>query len=92
MRTNRTFAANCAATLASARSSFGGACRTNKLCGSIGRGLAGGALATTYYDPLMLTLMQDRELHTNDPRCDALIASRSHADIRTSVGKEQQRL
>jgi len=56
MRTNRTFAANCAAILASARSNFGDACQTKKICGSTRRGLAGVALATTYYNPLMLTL------------------------------------
>jgi len=38
MRTNRTFAANCAATLASARSSFGGACQMTTICGSTRRG------------------------------------------------------
>src|SRR5215471_17938608 len=56
MRTNRTFVANCAATLASARSNFGDACQTKKICGSTRRGLAGVALATTYYSPLILTL------------------------------------
>src|SRR5262249_32677489 len=56
MRTNRTFAANCAAILASARSNFGDACQTKKICGSTRRGLAGVALATKYYNPLMLTL------------------------------------
>src|SRR5215813_13576716 len=56
MRTNRTFAANCAAILASARSNFGDACQTKTICGSTRRGLAGVALATTYYNPLMLTL------------------------------------
>jgi hypothetical protein len=56
MRTNRTFAANCAVTLASARINFGCTSKMNKLCGFTRRGLAGVALATTYYIPLMLNL------------------------------------
>src|SRR6516165_6727455 len=56
MRTNRTFAANCAATLASARNNFGGVCHTKKIYGSTRRGLAGVALATSSYIPLMFTL------------------------------------
>jgi len=56
MRTNHIYAANCAATLASARGNFGGACQTTKVCGSTRRGLAGAALATTYYIPLLMTL------------------------------------
>ena len=62
MRTNRTFAANCAATQASARSNFGGACHMKKICGSTRRGLAGEALATTHYIPLLLTLDLDSRM------------------------------
>jgi hypothetical protein len=56
MRTNRTFAVNCAVTLASARINFGKTYKMNKLCGFTRRGLVGVALATTYYIPLMLNL------------------------------------
>ena len=56
MRTNRTFAANCAVTLASARINFGNNSKMNKLCGFTRPGLVGVALATTYYIPLMLNL------------------------------------
>ena len=44
MRTNRTFAANGAVTLASARINFGCTYKKNKLCGFTKRGLAGVAL------------------------------------------------
>jgi hypothetical protein len=64
MRTNRTFAANCAATLASARSNFGGVYHTKQIYGSTGRGLAGVALATSSYIPLMFTLDDDLQLPT----------------------------
>jgi hypothetical protein len=56
MRTNRTFAANCAVTLASARINFGCTYRMNKLCGFTRRGLAEVALATSYYIPLTLNI------------------------------------
>src|SRR5215470_10846972 len=56
MRTNRTFAANCGATLASAHSNFGGAYHTKKICGFTRHGLVGVALATTYDIPPWLTL------------------------------------
>ena len=56
MRTNRTFAANCAVTLASARINFGCTYQMNKLCGFTRRGLAGVALATTCYIPRTLNL------------------------------------
>ena len=56
MRTNRTFAATSAVTLASARINFGCTYKMNKLYGFTRRGLAGLALATTYYIPLTLNL------------------------------------
>jgi hypothetical protein len=70
MRTNRTFAANCAATLASARSNFGGVCHTKKIYGSTRRGLAGVALATSSYIPLMFTLDDDLHLQLHTKRYD----------------------
>src|SRR5262245_43249935 len=81
MPTNRTFAANCAATLASARNNFGGVCHTKKIYGSTRRGLAGVALATSSYIPLMFTF---------DARIAAQVWPNSH--IRRDGAKPSGRL
>jgi hypothetical protein len=82
MRTNRTFAANCAATLASAHSNFGGTCQTKKVCGSTGRGLAG----------VRDDVLYSSDAHSScstvsyiDPPCDAM------SIVRASTFKEEGR-